>query len=352
MARIASWQQSEEPMSPRPDDLALSAGEITRLFASLGLASNDEIPDVRALTGGVSSSIARVRFSSGTYCLKQALAQLRTAKVWKVPVERVFAEIDWLRTAGRLVPGHVPRVLGVNEATKSFVMEFLGEGYRNWKADLLSGAVDPGLAGQVGDILGRIHAGTAHDPAIAARFATDSNFYAIRLEPYLEETARVHPTLAPALNDLVLRTQQTKIALVHGDLSPKNILVGPNGPIILDAECAWYGDPAFDLAFCLNHFLMKMAWLPVCSDALDAAYLAMVASYCKRVEFEPIAQLRRRVATLLPALALARVDGKSPVEYLDETSRVRVRKAAIALLHKPRLSLEEIPHHWHEELCA
>jgi len=264
----------------------------------------------------------------------------------------VFAEIDWLRTAGTIVPGHVPRVLGVDETTKSFVMEFLGDGYRNWKADLLSGTVDPGIAAQVGDVLGRIHAGTAHDPRIAERFATDTNFHAIRLEPYLEETARVHPALAPALNNLVMRTQQTKIALVHGDLSPKNILVGPNGPVILDAECAWYGDPAFDLAFCLNHFLMKMAWLPGCRDALGAAYLAMVASYCTRVNFEPITDLRERVSTLLPALALARVDGKSPVEYLDEPARSRVRNAALALLHKPRLPLEDIPLLWLKELSA
>ena len=339
-------------MPQPPEDLALTPGEITRLFASLGLARPDEIAQVVPLTGGVSSSIARIGFSSGTYCLKQALAQLRTAKVWKVPVERVFAEIDWLRTAGAIVPGHVPRVLGVDETTKSFVMEFLGDGHRNWKADLLSGTVDPRLATQVGDVLGRIHAGTAHDPRIAGRFANDSNFHAIRLEPYLEETARVHPALAPALNNLVMRTQQTKIALVHGDLSPKNILVGPSGPVILDAECAWYGDPAFDLAFCLNHFLMKMAWLPGSRDALDAAYLAMISSYCKRVDFEPVTDLRERVSTLLPALALARVDGKSPVEYLDEAARSRVRNASLALLHKPRLPLEDIPPHWFKELSA
>ena len=351
-SRISRKLPLEESLTHQPDDLSLAPGEITRLFVSLGLARPEEIPEVRPLTGGVSSSIARIEFASGTYCLKQALAQLRTAKVWKVPVERVFAEIDWLRTAGTIVPGHVPRVLGVDEATKSFVMEFLGDGYRNWKADLLSGTVDATLAAQVGDVLGRIHAGTAHDPQIAERFATDSNFHAIRLEPYLEETARVHPTLAPTLNKLVLRTQQTKIALVHGDLSPKNILIGPNGPVILDAECAWYGDPAFDLAFCLNHFLMKMAWLPGRRDALDAAYLAMVTSYCKRVDFEPITDLRERVSTLLPALALARVDGKSPAEYLDEPARLRVRKAALALLHKPRLPLEDIALLWFKELSA
>ena len=339
-------------MTQQPAEIISSSGAIARLFVELGLALPGEVPLVLPLTGGVSSSIARVTLSSGTFCIKQALPQLRTAKVWKVPVERVFAEIDWLRTAGDIVPGHVPRVLGVDEASKCFVMEFLGDGYRNWKAELLDGRADPRVAEQVGDILGRIHAGTAHDLKVAERFATDANFHAIRLEPYLEEAARVHPDLAPQFNNLVLRTQRTKVALVHGDMSPKNILIGPGGPVLLDAECAWYGDPAFDLAFCLNHFLMKMAWLPHCRDALEGSYRAMVAAYCARVDFEPVGDVRDRVATLLPALALARIDGKSPVEYLDEPARLRVRNAALALLSVPGVQLENIPTQWHKELCA
>ncbi len=55
-------------------------------------------------------------------------------------------------------------------------------------------------------------------------------------------------------------TLAAKIALVHGDVSPKKVPAGPRGPVFLDAECAWYGDPAFDLAFCLNHLLLKCLW--------------------------------------------------------------------------------------------
>ena len=132
------------------------------------------------------------------------------------------------------------------------------------------------------------------------------------------------------------------MALVHGDVSPKNILVAPRGPVFLDAECAWYGDPAFDLAFCLNHLVLKSFWvpqprLPECFDALKDGYLS-------RVTWE--SGLEERVATLLPALLLARVDGKSPVEYLDEEKRGQVRQLARRMLlaeekrlHWPRSSI-------------
>jgi aminoglycoside phosphotransferase (APT) family kinase protein len=214
-------------------DLSRDQAAMRRIFVSLGLANAEEPVNAIALTGGVSSGIYRVDLRSGSYCVKQALPQLKVAKEWKVPVERVFSEIDWLKTVDEIVPGHVPRVLGQDDTTKSFVMPFLGPEYRNWKAEMLGGHIDASVAQQVGDVLGRIHAATADDSELAARFATDDNFYAIRLEPYLVETARVHAALADGLLATVKRTASTCRVLVHGDVSPKNILVGPSG------RCCW-----------------------------------------------------------------------------------------------------------------
>src|SRR6516162_10852304 len=118
----------------------------------------------------------------------------------------------------------------------------------------------PATAAEVGRRLVRIHSKFARSPAAAAEFATDAIFHAIRLEPYLLATAQAHPDRAAALEKLAETTMRTKLTLVHGDVSPKNILVGPQGPVFIDAECAWFGDPAFDLAFCLNHMLLKCLW--------------------------------------------------------------------------------------------
>jgi aminoglycoside phosphotransferase (APT) family kinase protein len=333
-------------------DLSQDPATMQRIFVSLGLAASGEEVRATALAGGVSSGIYRVDLRSGSFCVKQALPKLKVAKDWSVPVERVFAEIGYLRTVQAIVPGHVPAVLGEDRASKSFVMPFLGPEYRNWKVDLLAGRVDPAVAAAVGDMLGRIHAATADDAGLAASFATDSNFHALRLEPYLLEAAREHSSLAPRLLALVERTAATRRVLVHGDVSPKNILLGPAGPVLLDAECAWFGDPAFDLAFCLNHFLLKAAHLPACVPPLLASYRALLRAYWPHVAWESAAGLEARIATLLPGLLLARIDGKSPVEYLDPPQRSAVRQAAVALLRDPPSSLEPIVARWARDFAA
>jgi 5-methylthioribose kinase len=327
-------------------DLSQDPAEMRRIFLALGLAAAGEPVQAVPLTGGVSSGIYRVDLRSGRYCVKQALPKLKVAKDWKVPVERVFAEIGYLRTVAAIVPGHVPRVLGEDTASKSFVMEFLGPEYRNWKAELLAGQVDVETARAVGDVLGRIHAATADDAGLAQRFANDADFHALRLEPYLVETAREHPALAERLLALVERTAGTRRVLVHGDVSPKNILRGPQGPVLLDAECAWYGDPAFDLAFCLNHFLLKAAHRPAGTRALVDSLRAFLHAYWPHVRWEPVPVLEARVATLLPGLTLARIDGKSPVEYLDEPQRDAVRRMTIVLLQQAPSSLDTLADRW------
>lgn len=134
---------------------------------------------------------------------------------------------------------------------------------------------------------------------------------------------------------------------MHGDVSPKNILVGPQGPVLLDAECAWYGDPAFDVAFCLNHLLLKCVVVPHRRAELQAAFEAWVMGYFESTDFEPRSQLELRCAQLLPALMLARVDGKSPVEYITtEQDRDRVRAFAIPRVRRPPHSLRELSLAW------
>jgi Ser/Thr protein kinase RdoA (MazF antagonist) len=205
----------------------------------------------------------------------------------------------------------------------------------------------PRPAAAVGAVLGQIHAATADRSDIAARFQTDELFHALRLEPYLIATARAHSDLARELHALVATTRTTKRVLVHGDFSPKNLLVGPAGPVILDAECAWYGDPAFDLAFVLNHLLLKGAWQPQWRVRYVDAFTSLAAAYLPLVAWEAPADCERRAAALLPALMLARIDGKSPVEYLTEApQKDAVRQFARALLVDPVADLGDIARRW------
>ena len=300
------------------------------------------------LPGGVSSDIRLVEYDGDRYCLKQALPKLKVQADWRAPVARNHSEAEWLRVADAIVPGSVPRVLYEDEANGWFAMEYLpAEHYPVWKTQLRDGIVAPAFAAAVGERLARIHSVTAGDAAIARRFANDHIFHPIRVEPYLIATATAHPDLAVRLDELADKTMRTQRALVHGDVSPKNILCGPDGPVFLDAECAWYGDPAFDLAFVLNHLLLKCVWRPPWQADYLRSFDALADAYGRRVDWEDAALLEVRAAELLPGLMLGRVDGKSPVEYVtDERDRHLIRGVARALLRHPVRTLAGVREAW------
>ncbi len=309
------------------------------------LAGADETPSAEALPGGVSSDIWRIDLKTGSVCVKRALPRLRVAQLWEAPVERNRYERQWLETANAIVPGAAPRVLaGGDEGL--FAMEYLPD-RPVWKDELRAGRADPVFAADVGRKLCAIHNATARRGDIAAAFATDASFHAIRLEPYLLATGKVHVSLEKQLKKLSERTAQTRLALVHGDVSPKNILVGPQGAVFLDAECAWYGDPAFDLAFCLNHLLLKGLWVPAFRAAFLDCFDALAAEYLQQVGWEQVPALEQRAASLLPGLLLARVDGKSPVEYLNLNSQKQfIREFSGQFLQYPPSSLAAVRDAW------
>ncbi|MGZ3439154.1 MAG: phosphotransferase [Polyangia bacterium] len=325
--------------------------EFVAALRELGLTSTAALVG-EPLAGGVSSDIWRLETEAGPVCVKRALPKLRVAADWQAPIERNLYEARWMRVANDAVPGAAPQVLGQVPHLGVLVMRYLSPAvYRLWKEALRAGEADPATARGVGSTLVRIHAFSAARNDLAAQFATDAIFFDIRLDPYLLATGRRHPDLAPALAALVERTRTHKVALVHGDVSPKNILVGPAGPVFLDAECAWWGDPAFDLAFCLNHLLLKCLWTPSARNGFLACFEALADEYLRGVDWESAAALERRAAALLPGLLLARVDGKSPVEYLrDERERDTVRRIARRFLLAPAERLGAIGAAWREEL--
>ena len=332
----------------------MTPDEIRADLVRLGVAGPNETPRIEPLKGGVSSDIFRVDLESGPVCIKRALPKLKVAADWRAPVERNAYEFEWMRVAAEIEPSCVPELLGEDVEAGLFVMRFLDpEQYPLWKEQLRDGNADISTAKAVGKRLVRIHAATAGDGAIAKAFATDHIFHPIRLEPYLLATARAHADCATVLEKLAETTLNTKEALVHGDVSPKNILAGPDGPVFLDAECAWYGDPAFDLAFCLNHLLLKCLWTPAAIPGFLECFDALASAYLKGVTWEPVDELERRVANLLPGLFLARVDGKSPVEYLtEEGDKERVRCVAKALLADLPDRLDLVRDAWKREVGA
>lgn len=326
--------------------------EILDWLREAGLAPDGADVRLTPLGGGVSSDVFRVDLPGGPICVKRALARLKVAADWRAPVERSGYEAAWFRTAASLGGPIVPEVLAEDAGRHLFAMTwFPPERHPVWKAELAAGRVDAGFAAEVGSALARVHSGTAGVPQVAERFATDALFESLRIEPYLLHTARSHPALAERLAGLARATLARRSALVHGDVSPKNILHGPTGPVFLDAECAWYGDPAFDIAFCANHLLLKCVWKPQHATAFLAAFRALADAYLGAVDWEDPTGLDARAGALLAGLMLARIDGKSPVEYLtEESDKAFVRAAAAALLARTDLTLARIAAAWEERL--
>jgi aminoglycoside phosphotransferase (APT) family kinase protein len=319
----------------------------------MGLLEPGEQPLILPLTGGVSADIVLARTQRGDICVKRTLARLKVAQDWQASPTRGEAEKNWIKLVAGFLPGSVPEILAELPEENAFAMRYLDPAqHRNWKVLLSEGEVDADVAKAVGATLGEIHRRTSGRAGVASAFANDENFADLRLRPYFETAALAHPDLAETILSLSVRTAETRQALVHGDYSPKNILIGPAGPVVLDAECAWYGDPAFDVAFCLSHLFLKCLWKPRFGGNFIAAALAFRQAHGEAFGAAAPAGLDHRTATLVPALLLARVDGKSPVEYLEPAGAARVRAFARHALAHPQDTVPELIAAWQEEFVS
>ncbi|WP_395751825.1 phosphotransferase family protein [Prosthecobacter sp.] len=291
---------------------------------SAGLITGTDIC-VTPLTGGVSSDIVLVESTTQKLVVKAALEKLRVKDDWFVDVSRNRVEQSFFEYVSPILPASVPRILGGGDGW--FAMEYLGDALQNWKAQLLAGHISADTACMAGEVLGRMHASSWNDPVAHERFATLPNFQALRIDPYLLTTAERVPDAAPFLRAEAARLAETKLALVHGDYSPKNLLVGPGRLIVLDAECAWFGDPAFDAAFLLTHLHLKGLLNPQALQLIPAFWSSYTAA-CGH-------DLEQRTVILLLCLLLARAHGKSPAEYLSAEQRDVVTRFVLSHLSRP-----------------
>lgn len=271
----------------------------------------------RPLAGGVSCDVWLFERPDGAIVVKQPLARLRVAADWRAPVDRYRSEVDWLRRARGIDRSLAPAVLAELPRLHAFVLEFI-PGVSTWRDMLIDGNVDAGFAAAVGARMAGVHAATAGNADDRAAFDTAALFHALRIEPFLLHAADQEADSAPAvcavLRAMADKLGRARIALIHGDVSPKNILAAASGPMLIDAECATFGDPAFDLAFCTTHLLLKSVLLA--DPRMIAAATAMVTAYAAGVAWEDAGDLQARAGALTAALLLARIIGKSPAPYM------------------------------------
>jgi fructosamine-3-kinase len=302
-----------------------------------GHFSPDEPLTCQVLAGGVSNKTVWVQRANGeAWVLKQALPKLRVKADWFSDPMRIQKEALGLRWLATLTPvGTIPALGFQDDAHHILAMAAVPQPHTNWKTQLLSGEILPNHIVQFGQILGQIHRGSAERHKELAPIFEDRQFFeSLRLEPYYQYTAQQQPDSAPFYAALISETRQQLLTIVHGDYSPKNILVHQEKLILLDHEVIHFGDPAFDVGFSLTHLLSKAhhlrhkraAFLQA-ADLYWQTYLETLGAVVWRDTLEPRA-VRHTVACLL-----ARVDGRSPLEYLTETERQTQRAATLRLMH-------------------
>jgi 5-methylthioribose kinase len=301
-----------------PDPTFTPEAAIDHLRAQ-GVVPPDADATARSLGGGVSNHVHQVTWDDDCLVVKRPLPNLAVEDDWPADVARVHNEAAAIRAYDAVlrdaaVAARVPRVVSeTHEPDHVVAIECAPDGATMWKTDLLDGRVDAGVAAAVGEVLGVVHDAASTDDDVRERFASKRPFEQLRVDPYHRTTAERHPDVADAIHDEIDRLLDTSRTLVHGDYSPKNVLVDGTTPWILDFEVAHWGDPAFDTAFMCNHLYIKSIYNHgQHDDYVDAADRFWTA-YDDAVDWD----IERETVAELAVLMLARVDGKSPVEYVE-----------------------------------
>lgn len=295
-----------------------------------------------ALGGGVSNIVLAIDSPGRRAVFKQSLPTLRVSEVWNASQERTLAEAAGLQVAERILPDCVPGLFDVDASEYWLLMDRAPSSWGDWKQLLLCGTIDSSIGGQLGELLGRLQAGTAGGHGLPERLIGFEGFEELRLDPYYRTIAYRHPDLSPVILGAVEHLSNDPCVLVHGDFSPKNILVGPQGvPWIIDFEVAHFGASSFDVAFMLSHLALKSIHRPIDRAELHTTAVEFWSAYVHAATPD-VRAMWHDVATDLGCLLLARVDGKSPAEYLNSTSQGQARSIAIGGLESPYRSIADL----------
>ena len=307
----------------------LDEGSVLPYLRKRGLLTGDATVEI--LTGGVSCIVLAIDNPDISIVVKQALPELKTKAKWVADQRRAIVEANAMRVYHQITPESVPELIDCDPEEFTLTMSRLPHTCTNWKIDMLEGRIHPEMGTELGLILAKWHNTAALSAEIKAGFMEDSLFEQLRVAPFYRAVAAVNPNLLTTINTLIAEITQIKITLVHGDFSPKNIMATKeNRPIVLDFEVAHTGNPVFDLAFLLAHLLCKT----IRTEDVDEKELLIrtATQFLEKYQETSRIPVADSLAQHVALIALARVEGVSPVNYLDEPAQqllVAITKAAL-----------------------
>jgi aminoglycoside phosphotransferase (APT) family kinase protein len=305
-----------------------------------------ESPKFATLHGGVSNRTVLVERPTGeSWVLKQALPKLRVDVDWFSDPARIHREALGLRYLPNLAPpGSITPLVFEDRQLHLLAMAAVPHPHVNFKTELLSGQVNPDHILQFAQILASIHRESAkRGEQLIALFDDRSVFESLRIEPYYRYTAQQLPESARFFERLIADTYSRRFTIVHGDYSPKNILIHNDRLILLDHEVIHFGDPAFDLGFSLAHLFSKAHHLPMHRAEFGNAIRLYWQTYCTDVRDAPWSTgLEEYAVRHSLACTLARVAGRSKLEYLTPEQRLRQRNIILELLSAPPQTIGQL----------
>ncbi len=331
--------RARQPAGAGADHL-LGPESVVAYLVAQGVLDGATAGRAKLLGGGVSNVVLSVADAQRSVVVKQARTKLRVEGDWYAPPTRAMAEADALELVGGITPGRVPRVLARDPARHVVVIERAPAGWEDWKSLLLAGRVEPSAGGELGALVAVWHSRTRYGP-MAPSLEEGAHLEPLRLAPYYRAAAARHPSLRSRLTQLAEGLSGQKVCLVHGDCSPKNVMVGADGLWVIDFEVAHRGDPVFDLAFMLCHLQLKALHRPELAERYDDCADRFIAAY-EAGGGPGLHGGWEHVSSHVGCLLLARVDGKSPAEYLGPAEREQVRALGASLLSLPAAELAQL----------
>ena len=300
----------------------LTEETVVDYLISNGLFTPDEKIEVEVLTGGVSNTVLAISTGTKNLVLKQALPALKVAELWEADPRRAIVEADALKLFHSLNPEIVPELVFVDPIRFVVIMKRVPLASRVWKSDLLGGIYRPQVARTLGTTLAQWHNFGASNLDVHSKFMEDTLFDQLRIDPFYRFVANKNIDLREPINQLISELEKDKSTIVHGDFSPKNFMVTEDDHVyILDFEVMHVGNPVFDLAFIMAHLLCKFFNAPNADEATELSNIAktFLDAYLEHSQIAPTLVLHTALITL------ARVEGKSPVNYLSQSEQEKIQ---------------------------
>ena len=306
--------------------------------------NNQSIISFEELKGGVSSDVYKVKTSENTYCVKRSVPKLRVKKEWYADTKRLKYEFFWLSHCKKIIPNRIPYVYNFIQKKDYLILEYFNnKKFDTLKSHLLNKKIEKKIIIKISKDLFKIHKESSTN-TIKKKFINNSkNFYDLRLDAYFNELARVYPKLKKKVKNVLISYEKNSSTLVHGDFSPKNILVSDNKIKYIDAETSNFGDPAFDVVFFSNHLLIKSIFIPSKKKEFINCYKKFFYTYLSSLKKSDKPNFFNRCAIMIPLMLLARIDGKSPVEYIvKDKIKNKIRLLSFRLIKETPNNLENL----------